>query len=77
MDECNIDPSNGFRGNRKAIEVVQLSEADRGVDLQWIKNSSYADRFRALELLRWQTYGRERCLGKVRRVLEVFERPTG
>ena len=69
-----VDPQNGFRLDKTRLEVVELKDADPGVDWEWIRNSTIADRMRALELLRRQAYGYERATARLQRVLEVAQR---
>lgn len=74
---AKIDPQNGFRLNRSAFEVVSLDDADPGVDLRWIESSTFEDRLRALELLRWQCFGKRLTESRIPRVFEVLERREG
>ena len=73
----SIDPQNGFRFNFNKIEVVPLEQADPGINHEWIARSTFADRARALELLRWQAFGQDRTQSSIRRVFEVLKRPEG
>ncbi|MCC6683428.1 MAG: hypothetical protein IT445_21235 [Phycisphaeraceae bacterium] len=69
-----IDPQNGFRLDKSRIEVVDLKNADPGVDWEWINHSTIEDRFRALEFLRWQAFGYDQATSRLQRVLEVAQR---
>jgi len=74
MGLSNIDPAKLAYIDRKVDEVISGNQPP-GVDHDWIKRSTYADRGHALELWRWHTYGKERCQADIKKVIKVIQRP--
>jgi len=60
--------------HRKVDEVVS-GTGPPGVDEEWIKSTTAADRLHALERLRWHQSGKERCQAKIKLTLEVVRQP--
>ena len=46
-----------------------------GADYEWIERTNAKDRLYAAELLRWHTYGNERCQADFKYVIEHVKRP--
>jgi len=70
----NIDPAKLAYIHRKVDEVISGNRPP-GVDHDWIVRTTAGDRLYALELLRWHTYGKERCQADIKKVIEVVQRP--
>ena len=67
-----IDPEKLIYIRSKVDEVI-TGNRPKGIDREWIERTTFADRVLALEMLRWYTYGKERCTTPFDYQIEVVQ----
>lgn len=70
---AEIDPKKRDFIHGKVEEAI-AGKHPKGVDREWIEATTMTDRMYALELMRWRTYGKERCKADIKKVIEVVYR---